>query len=260
MSPPHSRPHSRAQSRSNSFNDPFESPTSERSRGSPPHPLDLSNATYDSYNDGVNTLPMPGSSGSDDSDDDDAVESALGLVMDRSSITSIMSMTADDRIELMEKVNKDLDRKLKEAEVTLMRKLSEHEAELEDIQVRLEESKSELTAAKKEEKELKNKEVCFLCSLRSFRGSSLTVSWCSVRILNKYRSWRARSQRCTRRSMQPVAPTLPFNANTRNNSVRSFAFLSPYSPNSCTLLPQPNPKNSATRCGAKTKRSTTTKP
>lgn len=223
MSPPHSRPHSRAQSRKNSFNDPFESPTSERSRGSPPHPLDLSVATYDSYNDGINTLPMPGSASDDSDDDDDAVESALGLVMDRSSITSVMSMTADDRIELMEKVNKDMGRKLKEAEVTLMRKLSEHEAELEEIQVRLEESKSELTAAKKEEKELKNKEVRVVPDLALHEVSADEVIF-SVRILSRYPSWRARLRRCTRRLMQPAPRTRPFNDNTRNNSVRSFPF------------------------------------
>lgn len=100
---------------------------------------------------------MPRSEGDSDSDGED--ESALGLVMDRSSISSIASMSVDDRIELMEKVNKDLERKVAEAELTLMRKLADHEAELEEIQMRLEESKAELMAAKKEEKELRNKEV-----------------------------------------------------------------------------------------------------
>lgn len=101
----------------------------------------------------------------DDDSDDSEEEVALGLVMDRSSILSTASMTADDRVELMDKVNKDLQRKVADAEATLQRKLSEHEGELEEMQSRLEESRMELMMAKKEEKELKNKEVRFRLSM-----------------------------------------------------------------------------------------------
>lgn len=97
----------------------------------------------------------------DDDGSDSEEEVALGLVMDRSSILSTASMTADDRAELMDKVNKDLQRKVADAEATMQRRMSEQEAELENMQIKLDEWKMELMAARKEEKELKNKEVCF---------------------------------------------------------------------------------------------------
>ena len=48
-----------------------------------------------------------------------------------------------------------------EAERTLQHKLSEHELELEELQSRLEEARSELAHTKREEKELRSKDVCF---------------------------------------------------------------------------------------------------
>lgn len=48
-----------------------------------------------------------------------------------------------------------------ETEKAWQQNLADHENELEDIQLRLEEARSELLAAKREEKELRIKEVCF---------------------------------------------------------------------------------------------------
>lgn len=56
--------------------------------------------------------------------------------------------------------NDELSRKLREAEETLQRRLSDHEAELEELTNRLEEARSELGATRREEKELRTKEVC----------------------------------------------------------------------------------------------------
>lgn len=55
-----------------------------------------------------------------------------------------------------------MNRKCIEAERTLQHKLSEHELELEEMQSRLEEMRSELAHTKREEKELRSKDVCFL--------------------------------------------------------------------------------------------------
>lgn len=70
-----------------------------------------------------------------------------------------------DRLDVLQRANTELGRKLMEAERTLQHKLSDHESELEDMQGRLEEMRSELSATKREEKELRSKEVGFRPSL-----------------------------------------------------------------------------------------------
>ena len=67
-----------------------------------------------------------------------------------------------DRLDALQRANVDLNRKCMEAERTLQHKLSEHELELEELQSRLEEVRSELAHTKREEKELRSKDVCFL--------------------------------------------------------------------------------------------------
>ena len=104
----------------------------------------------------ISSLPMPRAT--NDSDDDDE-DSALGLVLDRSTASSTVSLQPDDRSEALTRVNSDLRRKLMDAEKTLQNRLSEHESELEELQGRLEEMRSELSATKREEKELRSKEV-----------------------------------------------------------------------------------------------------
>ena len=69
-----------------------------------------------------------------------------------------------DRLDALQRANADLNRKCMEAEWTLQHKLSEHELELEELQSRLEEVRSELVHTKREEKELRSKDVCFFFS------------------------------------------------------------------------------------------------
>jgi DNA repair exonuclease SbcCD ATPase subunit len=106
----------------------------------------------------ISSLPMPRSSSDSDSDDE---ESALGLVMDRSAASSTVSLQPEDRVDALKRTNAELVRKLMEAEKTLQNTMSEHELELEETHSRLEELKSELSATKREEKELRSKEVRF---------------------------------------------------------------------------------------------------
>ena len=103
---------------------------------------------------------MPRKGVDSDSDDDDLdADQLLGLVMDRSAASSTASLDIQERLEVFQRLNTDLGRKLLEAERTLQNRLAEHEQELEDMQIRLEEARSELSATKREEKELRSKEV-----------------------------------------------------------------------------------------------------
>lgn len=106
----------------------------------------------------INSLPMP--RGDDDDDSDEDFETSLGLVMDRSAASSTVSMDIQERIEALQKTNAELGRKLMEAENTLQKRMTDHELELEEMELRLEEAKAELSASKREEKELRTKEVC----------------------------------------------------------------------------------------------------
>lgn len=108
----------------------------------------------------ISSLPMP-NHGSDSEDDSDN-EFDLGLVMDmsRSAASSTVSLDMQERLDALGKTNSELGRKLMDAENTLQRKLMDHELDLEEMQLRLEEAKTELAATKREEKELRTKEVC----------------------------------------------------------------------------------------------------
>ena len=103
-------------------------------------------------------MPRSPGSGSDSGGDED---SWLGLVLDRNANSSTASLEPLERLDALQRANTELGKKLMEAERTLQAKLFEHEAELEDMQGRLEEVKSELSATKREEKELRSKEVGF---------------------------------------------------------------------------------------------------
>lgn len=110
----------------------------------------------------ISVIPMPDlrSHGSDsDSDQEADDDQTLGLVLDRPIASSVASMMPQDRLDALQRANAELARKLMEAEKTLQNRLTEHEIELEELENRLDEAKSELMAAKREEKELRAKEV-----------------------------------------------------------------------------------------------------
>jgi len=128
---------------------------------------------YDgSFVNDVSTLPMPRSS-ENDSDEENEVDA--GLVHDRTTSSSTVSMEVHERMEALQRNNEELGRKLMEAERTLQNKLMEHETELEETHMRLEELRSELSLSNREEKELRAKDVRIhfhmfwhLSQLRSF--------------------------------------------------------------------------------------------
>lgn len=115
----------------------------------------------DAFMDGISSLPMHRRSASDSgSDSDSEDESSLGLVLDRTATSSTVSLEPFDKVEVLQKANVELSRKLMEADRALQNKLMEHDNDLEEMQSRLEELKTELNATKREEKELRAKEVC----------------------------------------------------------------------------------------------------
>lgn len=106
----------------------------------------------------ISSLPIP--KRDDDSDSDDEVQNIL--VYNRSAAPSNASMDSQERVDVLNKTIDELRKKLSETEKGLNRKVNDLELELEEAQEKLEELKAELIAARKEEKELKSKEVCLL--------------------------------------------------------------------------------------------------
>ncbi|KAF8577772.1 UPF0014-domain-containing protein [Ramaria rubella] len=173
------RPHSRAHSHSNFSLDHAvrrfgsHSPQSDNVRSgngmvSPPPDRDdefspSGSSRAEDMSESISSLPMPGSHDSDsdgDSDDDETHRMSMGLILDhdRSVASSIASLAPQDRVEALQKNNQDLARRLMEAERSLQNRLADHEVEIEEMQSKLDDIKSELTATKREEKELRNKE------------------------------------------------------------------------------------------------------
>ncbi|KAG2018259.1 hypothetical protein CC2G_007702 [Coprinopsis cinerea AmutBmut pab1-1] len=111
------------------------------------------NPSPERYPGDMNTVPIPREEG--DSDDE---ESVLGLVHDRDYRPSDASMADYERLEALQKVNSDLQKKCMEAEEMLHRKVAEHEQDYIDWESQLEQLRAELSAAKREEKELRAKD------------------------------------------------------------------------------------------------------
>ena len=131
-----------------------------------------SDASFDDeqgFHEQISSLPMPRKGEDSDSDSELDEEALLGLVMDRSAASSTVSLDMEQRLEALQRLNTDLGRKLLEAERTLQNRLADHEQELEEMQIRLEEARSELSATKREEKELRSKEVRVSCTAFSER-------------------------------------------------------------------------------------------
>lgn len=118
-------------------------------------PLSVENSLDEmSFLSSISSLPKH----ADDSDSDDEVQNIL--VYERSAVPSDASMDSQERVDVLNKTIDELRKKLVDAEKGLNRKVNDLELELEEAQEKLEELKAELVAGRKEEKELKSKEVC----------------------------------------------------------------------------------------------------
>ncbi|KAF8895970.1 hypothetical protein BD779DRAFT_1466017 [Infundibulicybe gibba] len=169
---PHSRARSQPQSHFHNMGYQFGSPGDDRDYALPGEDDTVSDFRgqqgSEKFMQSLSSLPMPKSS--PDSDSEEEEESVLGLVMDRSTTSSTTSLEPQDRLDVLQRANTELGRKLMEAERTLQNRLSEHESDLEEMQGRLEEMRSELSATKREEKELRSKERQNITQIAALEG------------------------------------------------------------------------------------------
>ena len=152
-----SRPHSRSQSYPHNIASLYSSDRFDDSDDfTISQPISGDNSLEEmSFLSSISSLPIP--KHDDDSDSDDEVQNIL--VYDRSAATSNASLDSLERVDVLNKTIDELRKKLSDTEKGLNRKVNDLEMELEEAQEKLEELKAELVAARKEEKELKSKEV-----------------------------------------------------------------------------------------------------
>lgn len=160
---------------------------------------------------------MPSGPGSD-SDSDGGEDSTLGLVLDRSTASSTVSMEQQEQLDTLKRINTDLSRKLAEVERTLQGRLADREQELEDLQGRLEEVKNELTATKREEKELRSKEVSTSNCVLHFIPKLLIVIY-SVKHPFRFQLLNLKLQNYRRVLIPLERHTRAFRNSTRSNAV-----------------------------------------
>lgn len=184
-----------------------------------------SNGT-DSMAESISSLPMPkphnsDSDSGDDDSDSDTRRLSLGLILDheRTINSSIGSLAPQDRVEALQKNNQELSRRLVDAERTLQNRLADHEVEIEEMQAKLDELKSELTATKREEKELRNKEVS---SQRVVVISTPLCTPFSAKTYNKSNYLSRNWPNFRRRSIARVRCTKTCKSNTPSSAVRHF--------------------------------------
>lgn len=158
----------------------------------------------------VSTLPLPRSE-----DDSDEEELDLNLVHERTTTSSTVSMEIHERMEALQRNNEELGRKLMEAERTLQNKLMEHETELEETHMRLEELRSELSLSNREEKELRAKDVRIFSHVFCCFSTSASLG-----IWRRLLRWRQKSRRHKRVLIVLKLRTAAYRNNTRNNVVR----------------------------------------
>lgn len=91
------------------------------------------------------------------SGDDDEVDYHDSLSSDQ---TSMFSVNTSDRIDELERIREEQTKKLKEVQRTLEDKMATHELEMEEMLVQKEELEAELASSKRDEKELRLKDVC----------------------------------------------------------------------------------------------------
>lgn len=115
----------------------------------------------------VERAPRADSSSSSD-EDDDGDDHTFAFIRDRND--SLASVATIEREEALQRSNQELSRRVVEQDRILQRKISEHEAELEQLEIALEETKSELSSSKREEKELRSKEMKYIHQIQTLES------------------------------------------------------------------------------------------
>ncbi|EJD07049.1 uncharacterized protein FOMMEDRAFT_131786 [Fomitiporia mediterranea MF3/22] len=119
-------------------------------------PTDRPRVDYDHAEDG------------DSEDSEDEVDATLGLVHTRNG--SMASLETIEREEALQRSNQDLQRRVAEQDRILQNRITDHEAELERMEIALEETKSELSSSKREEKELRAKETKYIHQIQALES------------------------------------------------------------------------------------------
>lgn len=87
------------------------------------------------------------------------------------SMFSSSTTASGDRYEELERVHEETLKKLKELQRTLDQKMADHESEMEEMLARKEELEAELASSKRDEKELRLKDVRILLFFGSLLAS-----------------------------------------------------------------------------------------
>lgn len=155
------RPHSRAQSHGqfSSVNYGYSSPGQLFDNNSPPGRDRLHNgASYDddSFERSLNSISMPKL----DPDSDGEGDPTLGLIMpNRSAASSMASLASQELLDSARKETEELRRRLTEQDRSYQLSLADSENTIVSLENTIEEYRSELSGMRREEKELRSKEV-----------------------------------------------------------------------------------------------------
>jgi uncharacterized protein YdcH (DUF465 family) len=108
----------------------------------------------------------------DSDSESDAEHAPFQNMLLHSATSSMLSLTTpEERAEALARTNEELVKKLEEKEAHFMARFAEHEQVIDELQSRVEQLRAELGATKKEEKELRVKEVSY-SSLARYEGCS----------------------------------------------------------------------------------------
>jgi predicted RNase H-like nuclease (RuvC/YqgF family) len=117
---------------------------------------------------------LPSRRGPDEENDDEDDDDNDGVPIWHGRGLSNASMEDETLIQALKSANIELNKKLKEAEDTLERRIAEYDEELGELTNRIEDLKSELNSAKRDDKELRAKDV------------SVCVSFADVRLTHNF--------------------------------------------------------------------------
>lgn len=109
----------------------------------------------------VNSLPMP-RSGDSDEEEEEEDEEYLVRVVGREIVSSTTSIELGERLEALVKANQALIEKLRTVERSINVKQEGYDTELEQYRMRIEELEGALNVAKRDDRDMRNKEVCRL--------------------------------------------------------------------------------------------------
>jgi len=108
---------------------------------------------------------------SDSESENEDEETAMGRILTRSTASSTVSMEQSERLEALERHERELTRRLQESERTYQGKMATYEDEIAMLETRIEELKDEVAQHLRDEKDLRSKEV------KKFKSSPIAFNY-----------------------------------------------------------------------------------